>query len=74
MSEPFYIRQSHENRTPEQAKEWFHQCAEEAKSEGAQLCRFSHHPNDKTLLLVEGWKEKYVADQGPLRWSETESN
>ena len=71
MSEPFYIRQSGEIRSSDEAKEWFKQCAREAKAEGARLCRFSHHPDDKHLLLVECWREAVVADQGPLRWSLT---
>lgn len=71
MSEPFYIRQSGETRTFEEQMQWFKQCAEEAKSEGAQLCRFSRHPDDVNLLLVEGWRERVVPDQGPIRWSLT---
>ena len=67
--EPFYIRQSREDRTPAEIRDWFSKCAEEAKAEGAQFCRFSHHPDDAQLLLVECWKEKVVTDQGPIRWS-----
>lgn len=69
LTEPFYIRQSHEKRTPQEVSAFFMRSAEEAKAEGANLCRFSHHPDDKSLLLVECWREKVVEDQGPLRWS-----
>lgn len=71
MSEPFYIRQSGDTRTSDEAREWFRECTAEAKAEGAQLCRYSQHPDDKHLFLVECWREKHVKDQGPLRWNLT---
>ena len=67
--EPFYIRQSAEPKTIGERMAWFRACAQEARAEGAQLCRFTVHDADNSLLLVEGWKEFRVHDQGEPRWS-----
>jgi hypothetical protein len=69
--EPFYIRQSHEIKTDDERLVWFRECASEARAVGAHLCRFSSHSDDANMLLVEGWKEKYVQDQGNIRWQLT---
>lgn len=69
--EPFYIRQQGEPKTPDERMAWFKMCAAEAKAEGAQLCRFTAHPSDSNLLLVECWKEFRVPDQGEPRWAMT---
>lgn len=68
--EPFYIRQSNEPMDTVQRNEWASKCADEARLEGAQLCRFSIHPTIPHLFLVEGWKLKAheVGDQSEPRW------
>jgi hypothetical protein len=68
--EPFYIRQSADGKTEADRLAFFKACAADAKSEGAQLCRFSVHSIDCRLMLVECWKEpaRDVPEQGELRW------
>lgn len=71
MSEPFYVRQNGEfsNLTPGQRRSWFKGVAQEAKEEGATICRASvDDENQPTMGLVEGWKE-HPKEQGPIRWA-----
>lgn len=54
--EPFYVRQTFERMTPEEAQSWAVACFDEARSEGA------HHARVTAMscgpgLLVEAWKE-----------------
>ena len=67
--EPFYIRQTAEPMTDAERRDWFNICAQEAKTEGAEICRFSVG-NDASLALVEGWKGKLyeIGDQGEPRF------
>ncbi len=67
MMEPFYVRQARVYNEAEQTS-WFQECIREARAEGAQLGRFSIHPDHTGLVLVEAWREKIVPDQGPVRW------
>lgn len=69
MTEPFYIRQTSGPRTDAEMRDWFMKCYDEAKADGGHFARFSCHPDVEGLLLVEVWKERHVADQGPQRWS-----
>lgn len=73
MTEPFYVRQSHEITT-ETAREWLDNCCEEARQEGANFLRVTFdNANDPKAGIVEGWKEK-PDDQGEPRWAYTENN
>ena len=67
MSEPTYIRQVHQD--PDRHRDWFDSCAADMKVEGVSFARYSVHPQDEQLALVEGWQEKVVPDQGEPRWS-----
>lgn len=65
--EPFYIRQTAQRMTAKQRNAWVQRCILEAEAHGALLCRFSSHPHDKDILLVEAWKQ-CVEDKGQPRW------
>lgn len=67
MSDPFYIRQTAEPMEPDKQRAWFQACADEAKAAGATWCRFSVHPQDARILLVEGWKHR-PSHEGELRF------
>lgn len=69
MSEPFYIAQTAEAYTKELANTFIRERAKEAKNEGAQLIRASIHPDFPNMLLIEGWAERHVGDQGHPRWA-----
>ena len=69
--EPFYIAQTAEPHVAGGRMVWFEERAAEAKAQGAQLCRFTVHPDNPDLLLVEGWREKHVPDRGDPRWQLT---
>lgn len=68
-TEPFYLRQTADLRTPDAQRVWFKTCADEAKAEGAQHARFSIHPSIPNLLLVEAWRERpRDVIEGEQRW------
>lgn len=67
--EPFYIAQTGECHTPGQAKAWVRARAAEARAEGARTLRVSQDPDHyDNILLMEGWSEQFVSDQGSPRW------
>ncbi len=68
---PFYVVQTDRAHTKEYADKFIQERVKEAKSEGAQLIRVSVHPDYPAMLLIEGWKEKHVPDQGHPRWAFT---
>ena len=70
MAKLIYVRQSAEPRTNEQKRAWFQQCAREAVDEGCVWQRYSIHPDDDNLTLVEGWNKK-PAHEGEQRWQMT---
>jgi hypothetical protein len=72
MSEPFYIRQTADLKTPDEAREWLREAIAEARSEGATFFRASYHPEIAHLHLVEGWTVQ-PEDQGEVRWALTYS-
>lgn len=68
MSEPKYIRQVHQD--PSLHRVWFEKCTAEAQAEGCTFGRYSTHPDDEHLALVEGWVDR-PDDQGDTRWQLT---
>ncbi|QIG74577.1 hypothetical protein EVC10_069 [Rhizobium phage RHph_Y25] len=68
MTEPEYIRQVHQD--PSLHRAWFEECGAEAKAEGCTFGRYSTHPDDEQLALVEGWTQR-PNDQGEIRWQLT---
>ena len=70
MSEPEYIRGTGEPMTATETRAWFRAAADEARSEGAPFLRFSHHPVNTSILLVEGWVAR-PDDMGDPRFALT---
>jgi hypothetical protein len=67
-AEPFYVRQSGDVMTDEEARRWFQMVAQEARDEGATFGRYSFHVSIPNLRIVEAWKER-PRDQGEIRWA-----
>lgn len=65
--EPEFIAQNGEHLTAEQRRQWFRSRTEEAKAEGAVLCRYSVHETMPNLILFEAWTAR-PSDQGEPRW------
>lgn len=65
MEEPIYIRQVQQDFSLH--KEWLEKRADESKAEGCTFARVTWHPQDPSILLFEGWKER-PADQGEARF------
>lgn len=76
MMEPFYIRQTAEPMSPVDRNDWASRCMDEARDQGAKLCRFSIHQRHPNLFLVEAWNAPAheVGDQGEPRWQLTKSD
>lgn len=65
-AEPEYIRQTVVGAI-EQRMDWFEAAAREAREEGMTFFRYSYHPDNPCLLLIEGWRGR-PKDQGDIRW------
>lgn len=70
--EPFYVRQTAEQMTEDEARRWFHEAAEEACQGGAKWARYTVHPDIKHLMIVEAWRER-PDDEGEPRFALTHS-
>jgi hypothetical protein len=64
MSDPIYIAQTW---TSHDHQQWWLQRRDEAVQKGATFFRFSYHPDNPNLLLIEGWASQ-PKDQGEVRW------
>lgn len=67
MSEPEYLAQTGEPMTWEERNAWILARRAEAKARGCTFGRISTHPDNRDLLLIEGWKER-PDDQGEPRF------
>lgn len=65
--EPDFISQTAEPMSSQERKEWAELQGREAIAKGATWHRWSQHPNDKNLLLYEGWKVR-PEDEGEPRF------
>lgn len=63
--EPRYVAQV--EQTPFAHPDWFIAKRAEAESDGCTFFRFSVHPDNMGIALIEGW-EKQPADQGEIRF------
>lgn len=66
MTAPIYIAMGHGSTFMEKQK-WWTARQSEAVEEGCDFFRYSVHPNDPRLILIEGWKG-WPDDQGEPRW------
>lgn len=67
MTEPSYIRLAEQD--PALHRGWFESCSREAKVDGCTFGRFTVHPNNERMALVEGWIDK-PDNQGEPRFAE----
>lgn len=63
--EPDYIAQTYQNHLTHMS--WYNLRKREAQREGCTFFRYSYHPQDIWIALIEGWK-KQPADQGEPRF------
>jgi hypothetical protein len=68
--EPIFIAQIEQD--PDQHMQWFSKCTDEAKLKGCTFGRYSVHPDNERIALVEAWTEA-PDDQGQQRWMLTAS-
>jgi hypothetical protein len=58
MSEPIYIRQTGEPKTPNEKEDWVLSAVADARAQGAVFFRLSWLECDFPLMLLEGWSEQ----------------
>lgn len=68
--EPIFIRRVEQDHDLHRG--WMEKCLEESKAQGCVFGRFSIHPDNNRLALVEAWAET-PEDQGDVRWDTPES-
>jgi hypothetical protein len=66
MPEPTYIAMG-KSSTFAGKQDWWKERELEAIKEGCDFFRYSVHPDDACLILIEGWKG-WPDDQGEPRW------
>lgn len=69
MSEPFYLRQTAEDMSPEEQRRWVEAEVANAKAQGAVWFRVTKHPQHENVVLVEAWKKR-PSDEGEPRFRE----
>jgi len=67
-SEPFFVAQTGECKTPEDARAWFRARLAEAEAEGAAFTRYSRHSFIENLILIECWRHR-PKEQGEPRFA-----
>ncbi len=68
MREPFFVAQVEQE--PSNHSDWFNRRTDDAEKEGGVFFRYSVHPDNERLVLVEAWSSR-PDEQGDQRWSLT---
>lgn len=64
-AEPIFIAQIEQD--PSLHRAWFMKRTDEAEEIGCMFGRYSVHPDNERLALIEAWTER-PEDQGEVRW------